>query len=94
MEFYFTPAPPEHIRRERERARELRGSQWWRQQIGQGRCYHCGGQFHKEELTMDHLIPMVRGGTSSKNNVVVSCKPCNSAKGHLTRAELALRDEV
>lgn len=43
---------------------------------------------------MDHLIAVVRGGTSSKNNVVVSCKPCNSAKGNLTRAELAMRGEV
>lgn len=94
MEFYFTPASGEHVAKERARARELRQSQWWRQQIGMGVCYHCQGTFKKEELTMDHLIPVVRGGTSSKNNVVVACKPCNSAKGNLTRAELAMRGEV
>jgi 5-methylcytosine-specific restriction enzyme A len=94
MEFYFAPASPDHIRRERAKARELRQSQWWRQQLGKGDCYHCGAKFTKDDLTMDHLIPVVRGGTSSRNNVVVSCKPCNSAKGNLTRAELAMRGEI
>lgn len=94
MELYFTPAPEEHVRRERAKARELRASQWWRQELGKGTCYHCGKRFSVEELTMDHLIPIVRGGTSSRNNVVVSCKPCNSQKGHLTRAELAMRGEI
>jgi len=94
VEFYFTPASREHIHREREKARELRQSLWWRQQVGKGACYHCHGQFPKDDLTMDHLIPVVRGGTSSKNNVVVSCKACNSAKGNLTRAELAMRGEI
>lgn len=71
-----------HIKRERAKARELRASQWWKQQIGPGLCYHCGKKFLKSELTMDHLIPVARGGKSSKNNVVPSCKPCNRARGH------------
>jgi 5-methylcytosine-specific restriction protein A len=33
-------------------------------------------------LTMDHLVPVVRGGKSTKGNVVPSCKPCNSARQH------------
>lgn len=94
MEFYFTPASEEHVGRERRRARELRESQWWRNQLGHGVCYHCQKRFSSAELTMDHLIPLARGGTSSKNNVVVSCKPCNTAKGHFTRAELAMRGEI
>jgi 5-methylcytosine-specific restriction endonuclease McrA len=31
---------------------------------------------------MDHLVPLVRGGTSTKGNLVASCKKCNSARGH------------
>ncbi len=31
---------------------------------------------------MDHLIPVARGGKSSKNNVVPSCRPCNQTRGH------------
>jgi 5-methylcytosine-specific restriction enzyme A len=94
MEFYFSPAPPEHVQREKSKAKEMRQSQWWRQELGKGVCYHCGQKFLPTELTMDHLIPVVRGGATSKNNVVVSCKPCNSAKGYLTRAELAMRGEI
>ncbi len=78
-----------HIKRERAKARELRNSQWWKQQIGPGVCHHCGNIFLKTELTMDHLIPVARGGKSSKNNVVPSCKPCNTARGHKLDVERA-----
>lgn len=78
-----------HIKRERAKARELRASQWWKQQVGPGLCYHCGKKFLKSELTMDHLIPVARGGKSSKNNVVPSCKPCNKARGHKLDVERA-----
>lgn len=39
---------------------------------------------------MDHLIPIVRGGKSNRRNCVPSCKACNSEKGYLTRAEMAM----
>lgn len=75
-------ADPEHVKRERRKAQELRKSQWWKQQIGQGLCHHCGQKFPKDQLTMDHLIPVARGGKSTKKNVVPSCKPCNTERGH------------
>ena len=84
-------ADPEHIKRERRKAQELRKGSWWKQQIGQGVCYHCGGKFSKELLTMDHLVPIARGGKSSKKNCVVSCKECNSAKGALMTVEMTLQ---
>lgn len=83
------PVDEAHIKRERAKARELRSSQWWRQQIGPGLCHHCGKKFLKTELTMDHLIPVSRGGKSSKNNVVPSCKPCNQSRGHKLNVERA-----
>lgn len=92
MDEYFIPAPAEHEKREKAKARELRQSQWWRNQIGQGICYHCGEKFAKDELTMDHLIPIVRGGKSNKKNCVVSCKSCNSKKGYKTTVELVMDD--
>jgi 5-methylcytosine-specific restriction protein A len=92
MDFYFTPADPSHIKKERAKARELRASQWWRQQLGRGICHHCGESFSRDELSMDHLIPLARGGKTSKKNVVVSCKGCNSAKGYKTAVDQALED--
>lgn len=80
----------EHIRRERAKARELRASQWWRQQIGPGLCYHCSGKFEKHELTMDHLLPLARGGKTTKSNVVVACRSCNASRGHVLDVERTL----
>ena len=68
----------EQIRQERQKARELRASQWWKRKRSAGICHHCGGKFLPKELTMDHLVPVVRGGKSTKGNVVPSCKKCNS----------------
>lgn len=92
MDHFFTAASAEHQKREKAKARVLRASQWWRQELGKGRCYHCQQTFKPAELTMDHLIPIARGGKSSKNNCVPSCKDCNTKKGHKTRAEMALED--
>ncbi|MFZ4404616.1 MAG: HNH endonuclease [Pseudobdellovibrionaceae bacterium] len=79
---YFTPAPESHQKKEKAKGRELRQTQWWRQQIGPGICHHCQQKFKPEELTMDHLLPIVRGGKSNKKNCVPSCKTCNTKKGH------------
>ena len=83
-------ASPEHIARERARARELRASQWWKNQLAAGICHYCGGKFPPGELTMDHVIPVARGGKSDRGNVVPCCKACNQSKKFLTPAERIL----
>ncbi len=90
MSDYFELASQSHCRKEKAKARLLRKSQWWRQKLGYGNCYYCEGKFLKEQLTMDHVIPIVRGGKTTKKNVVVSCKDCNSKKKYYTPAELTL----
>ena len=70
------------IRRERQKARELRASQWWKRKRASGICHHCGKKFSPGNLTMDHLVPIIRGGKSIKGNVVTSCKSCNSQRKH------------
>lgn len=90
MTEYYVPASEQHKARERRKARELRQSQWWKQQLAKGVCHYCGQVFKPDELTMDHKIPIARGGFSRKGNVVVSCKPCNTEKKHLTPVEQLL----
>ncbi len=80
-----------HVRREREKARELRKSDWWKNQLAQGICHYCGEHFSPEELTMDHIVPVARGGKSNKGNIVPCCKECNNEKKFLTPAEMILR---
>jgi 5-methylcytosine-specific restriction endonuclease McrA len=82
MAGFLVEVSDEEIRRERQKARALRDSQWWKRQRGTGLCHHCGGTFAPKDLTMDHLVPIIRGGKSTKGNVVPSCKDCNSARKH------------
>lgn len=84
MDFF---ADEEYLRRERAKARELRQSQWWKNRIAQGKCYYCGVQVPPKELTLDHVVPLVRGGTSTRGNCVPACKSCNSQKQSLLPIE-------
>ena len=77
----------EQLRRERDKARELRRSQWWRNRVAAGRCHYCGASVPPKELTLDHVVPLVRGGHSTRGNCVPACKPCNSAKQSLLPIE-------
>ena len=92
-DYYFTPASDSHKKIEKAKAKELKSSVWWRQLVGKGNCYHCELKFKSTDLTMDHLIPISRGGKSDKKNCVPSCKDCNTKKGYKTRAEMAM-DEL
>jgi 5-methylcytosine-specific restriction endonuclease McrA len=40
---------------------------------------YCGSEGNR--LTLDHVVPRSRGGTSVWENVVTSCAPCNHRKG-------------
>lgn len=77
---FYVPQDPKHLKREREKARELKKTAWWNQKLQAGVCYYCDQRFQKDDLTMDHKVPLARGGTSSKNNIVCCCKDCNSKK--------------
>ncbi|WP_437640604.1 HNH endonuclease [Sorangium sp. So ce854] len=41
-------------------------------------CCYCG---NKDSLSVDHLIPRGRGGIDAGENMVWSCRSCNSSKG-------------
>ena len=75
------------IKRERHKARELRQSQWWKRQLAKGRCYYCGSQTSAALLTMDHIVPVARGGKTTKGNVVPACKSCNNKKKQMLPME-------
>jgi hypothetical protein len=79
---FLVEVDEEHVRRERARARELRRSQWWKRRRSSGVCHWCERRFPPRELTMDHVVPIIRGGRSTKGNVVPACRECNAAKRH------------
>ena len=47
-----------------------------------GICHYCGNKFPPRALTMDHIVPIARGGKSTKGNVAAVCKECNNKKKH------------
>jgi 5-methylcytosine-specific restriction endonuclease McrA len=75
------------LKRERAKARELRESQWWKRRLSKGVCHYCGRHVAPRELTMDHIVPVSRGGKTTKGNVVACCRGCNTAKKQLLPME-------
>jgi len=84
-------ADKQHISREKTKAREMRKSNWWKMIIAKGICHYCGKSFSPGELTMDHIVPISRGGKSTKGNIVPCCKNCNNEKKYLTPADMILK---
>lgn len=83
MDALFLPADDAFMERERRKAKLLKGSAWWKNCLGRGVCSYCGKRVHPSALTMDHKIPIVRGGTSTRSNCVPACLACNQAKQNL-----------
>jgi len=50
-------------------------------------CQYCGSD---KDLTVDHVIPKVRGGKDTWENMVCACKKCNNKKGNLTPEEAGM----
>ena len=83
---FFIPDDKE-IKREKDKARSLRKTEWWRKKLEKGVCYYCNQNVGRSELTMDHIVPLSRGGKSKKGNLVPACKECNNKKKYLLPME-------
>jgi 5-methylcytosine-specific restriction endonuclease McrA len=47
-------------------------------QVFNYKCAYCGKE---DKLAQEHFIPLSKGGEYTKNNIIPSCKSCNSSKG-------------
>lgn len=45
------------------------------------KCARCGKKLNMKSLTMEHVVPISKGGENVLDNLIVLCKPCNSRKG-------------
>ena len=43
-------------------------------------CAYCGVTLSRPHL--DHFVPMSKGGTDERDNLIPACKSCNSSKGN------------
>jgi 5-methylcytosine-specific restriction endonuclease McrA len=55
------------------------------------RCQYCGQRFSSAELSLDHVVPLSRGGSSNWENVVCCCLACNVKKGNRTPQEAQMK---
>lgn len=55
------------------------------------RCVYCGSGLGLEHATLDHVIPLSRGGSHLPGNLVAACQPCNQLKGALLPTEFFAR---
>jgi 5-methylcytosine-specific restriction endonuclease McrA len=54
-------------------------------------CQYCGRMPARSELSIDHVIPRSRGGTTTWGNVLLACTECNARKRDLLPAEAGMR---
>ena len=52
-------------------------------------CQYCGSA--RDSLTVDHVIPRSKGGTSHWDNIVTCCAPCNRRKGDRLPKQVGMR---
>ena len=55
------------------------------------RCQYCGKKFTSSELSLDHVVPISRGGRSTWENVVCACLRCNVRKGSRLPSECGIQ---
>jgi 5-methylcytosine-specific restriction endonuclease McrA len=47
-------------------------------------CQYCSTPYTKANLTLDHVVPLSKGGKTSWTNIVAACKSCNGRKADKT----------
>jgi len=52
--------------------------EWIKEHEKPDECIYCGS---KQNLTVDHILPLARDGPDKPDNAIMVCKPCNSSKG-------------
>lgn len=53
-------------------------------------CQYCQAKLPAQGLTLDHVTPRSKGGASTWENLVASCKPCNNRKSDRTPVEAGM----
>lgn len=82
-----------HIRREKQRSREMKKSTYWRTKVQkEAQCFYCAVTLTPDEATLDHIVPLSQGGKTTKGNVAVCCHTCNARKHSRTPVEWLVFD--
>lgn len=67
----------------------LSGETWkWLVSLYEHRCAYCGN--FSKDITIDHVMPLSRGGNNTLGNIVPACRSCNSLKHAKTPSEAGM----
>ena len=55
------------------------------------RCVYCASPLTSDSATLDHVIPVSRGGGHAPGNLVIACQACNQLKGDALPLEFFAR---
>jgi 5-methylcytosine-specific restriction endonuclease McrA len=50
-----------------------------------GQCQYCGQRIARNNSTLDHVVPVSKGGKTTWENCTTACAPCNSSKSDATK---------
>ena len=45
-------------------------------------CHWCGAELDITTATLEHIIPLARGGSNGNDNLTLACRKCNHGRGH------------
>lgn len=89
VDMAFTAPPLASADRRDSRSRSGKYQRWKRRQWMKGNrnCHYCGLPTvrtigHPDQMTVDHHVPLARGGLDNANNFVVAHARCNQERGH------------
>lgn len=54
------------------------------------RCAYCGEPRNLKHMTVDHVIPLSKGGTNDEENLRCACKMCNRIKNDMLPTEFSV----
>ncbi len=72
---------PEHSGRKDRRKGNSRQKRAALIRKGKNTCYWCNTPLTLDDSTLEHIIPLARGGLDNANNRALACKPCNHERG-------------
>jgi 5-methylcytosine-specific restriction endonuclease McrA len=80
MAFSAPPIAPVEKKDKRKKTTHSKRARAWRKSNYQ--CHWCQKPLKFFEVTLEHVIPLHRGGLDNDNNRVAACAPCNHGRGH------------